>query len=389
MKYTKEILESIANNNSMESEIDKRVADAAEKALSVINYSIELNSLLDLKVETEMRIGKVMIFMHSENLKEGRNVNESKNIIIDYLGSYMYFEIANMVSGFEGEWIPKISDGHLVLAFREMEGVIDTYKAVGKCVDQDMHFSDDYSSALVLHGDIGMLHEYISDQIRKLGDRGNNSSEEDDSIDAGKDKGLIENEKEIWKSEQLRDADRKAAEYNRAIPLSMNDEVGLIAIIMYASELTDRNPGLDFTYDTVDLLLPALKNLFDENNRYAYANEVEQNTKIINKTAAAYLLLLAANEHNLQLACRSYDDSEIKRYKLKGSLWADHFMVSFEDSNVNLLKSLRKVAQPKTDSDGNRSIDIDAEYMVRTYRKIVDDDRIIRLIPAKADNVLN
>ncbi len=85
---------------------------------------------------------------------------------------------------------------------------------------------------------------------------------------------------------------------------------------------------LDFTYDTIDRLPNAVAELFIfQRMSDAYKNEPAKNIASVQKTLAAYLTVLAMNQHGYSLRVKDYLADLRKGKRPQQPLWAEMFTI--------------------------------------------------------------
>ena len=134
--------------------------------------------------------------------------------------------------------------------------------------------------------------------------------------------------------------------------------------------IAGRGIQLDMTYQTVDRLPTAIAELYIFHRMGGvYQNEPVKRIGLVEKTLAAYLTLLAMNEHGYSMRVRDYLSDLRKGKKPEYPLWAEMFSImTGPHADVDLLPSC-VIAHDRTGIYVSRNgLRLNAEPIVEVYR---------------------
>lgn len=129
------------------------------------------------------------------------------------------------------------------------------------------------------------------------------------------------------------------------------------------------NTQLDLTYDTVKNIPIAVSSLAFIQQRDGY--DINRNKSVTAKTLAAYLTLLAINNHDIKLDIEQFAN---KRNESRPQYWADTYSLrlNFKKKSDFLLAAIEGIKEAPIIVDNGFMIDVDP--IISAYKRVTNVD---------------
>ncbi len=134
--------------------------------------------------------------------------------------------------------------------------------------------------------------------------------------------------------------------------------------------ITGRGIVLDMTYETLDRLSNAIGELFIfQRMSDAYKNDHAKNVASVQKTLAAYLTVLAMNQHGYSMRVKDYLDDLRKGKHPQQPLWAEMFSImTGAHGDVDMLPACTLAEDRSHGYDAEKGLYLNAAPIVEVYQ---------------------